>query len=262
MRFYIQITDVLFPLKKWIKDNSSSISGYKYSINDNTHQIVGKLIKLGWDRLEIQNNIVMFNVVFSNKTNVESKAIMQVDKDVIDSQNNFANEEYFRHLYNPLVESNDINSISFYLKMYLDSIQKLKELKVINTRRDFTSQLGEWFVSKLVNGEISANGIQKDWDINANGNLIQVKSHSKANTTSARWSEIKYKAGAKIDFIAIVVFDLNYRVEEFYFLSWSDCLPLIRNQKHQSVLNWRDIINFRVDLNKFKQNEIISMFIQ
>ena len=157
-------------------------------------------------------------------------------------------------------DNNELSSeVDKYLQMYLTSVKNLKRLNVLSNRRDFTSQLGEWFISILLNGKISENGIQKDWDIDVNGVKIQVKSHSKSITTTARWTSLKYSFDAEIDYLAIVVFDEFYKINELYFISWENAFKLVKNQKHDNVLNWNDILKFKVDLNNV-ENEIVKIF--
>lgn len=180
-------------------------------------------------------------------------------------KNNLKIESNFTNHINQFISKKDNYELSLevnrYLEMYLTSIENLKRLNVLSNRRDFTSQIGEWFISTLLNGKISENGIQKDWDIDINGLKIQVKSHSKSITTSARWSSLKYNSDAEIDYLAIIVFDESYKINELYFIKWSDAYNLIKKQKHYNVLNWNDISKFKVDLNDI-ENEIVKFFLK
>jgi len=59
MRYFIQINDQHFRLKRWIRENHNLINGYIYNNNDTTHQIVRKLTGLGWHENIIGDNVIM-----------------------------------------------------------------------------------------------------------------------------------------------------------------------------------------------------------
>ena len=65
------------------------------------------------------------------------------------------------------------------LENFLLCLRKLNELKIFNSRRDFTSQLGEWLIAEMYNAQLAENGKQKDWDMKVGKTKIQVKAHSK-----------------------------------------------------------------------------------
>jgi len=48
---------------------------------------------------------------------------------------------------------------------FLIALKRLKELKIINSRKDFTSQLGEWLIAEMYGAELAVSGKQKDWDM-------------------------------------------------------------------------------------------------
>lgn len=57
----------------------------------------------------------------------------------------------------------DYTKIQTALNDYLTSLQKLQELGVTTNKKDFTSQIGEWFVSELFDGQRAESGVQKCW---------------------------------------------------------------------------------------------------
>ena len=143
---------------------------------------------------------------------------------------------------------------------YFKSFNRLKEIGVVTNKKDFTSQIGEWLVQEVYGGKRAKSGIQKYWDIDTNIGKIQVKTHSKAETTKARWSAIKYDVDAEVDFVVIVVFSQDYQLKEFYQVPWKICLDLIRRNKARDVLMWDHVKNFEVELSQLPKPEIISIF--
>lgn len=145
---------------------------------------------------------------------------------------------------------------------YLAALKRLKDLNVIKNQKDFTSQLGEWFVAEFYGGEIAINGKQKDWDIKVNDSFFQVKTHSKADTTKRSDTDFKYSENANIDYFVIVVFNENYKLEKFFKMPWKIAFNLKTDGKYP-VIRWKDIpteceVNIDVELTK---NELLSTFI-
>ena len=87
---------------------------------------------------------------------------------------------------------------------YFKSLNHLKELGVVPNKKDFTSQLGEWLVETIYEGKRAESGIQKYWDVKVAAELIQVKTHAKAKTNSARWSSIKLDEDAELTKVIIM----------------------------------------------------------
>ena len=265
-KYFIEWEGQLRPLKKWILQNNQLINGYVYNEKDITHRIEDKLEQLGWN--SIYDDVNHWQVLTNNKPNQGLKHLngnletsnSRLKNSSVKLENN-VNE--FNNFISNYEKTPELEEIRKNLDLYLTSYEKLKSLGVITNRRDFTSQIGEWFVSNLTKGKISSNGIQKDWDLIINDSKIQVKSHSKASTTSARWSSVKnYNKNSEIDYLAILVFDVSYKIQDFYFLSWHNALNLIRVQKHDRIINWSDLNEYKVDLKSLKDSFLIKMFLR
>lgn len=153
-----------------------------------------------------------------------------------------------------------INDLKTALHNYFQSLNRLKELGVVTNKKDFTSQIGEWLVEEIYCGKRAESGIQKYWDIESNIGKIQVKTHSKSKTTTARWSAIKYDVDAEVDFVVIVVFSEYYRLNDFYHVPWKDCLNLIRRNKDRDVLMWDHIKEYQLEISQLNKQEIVSLF--
>jgi hypothetical protein len=153
-----------------------------------------------------------------------------------------------------------INDLKTALHNYFQSLSRLKELGVVTNKKDFTSQIGEWLVEEVYSGKRADSGIQKYWDIESNIGKIQVKTHSKSKTTTARWSAIKYDVDAEVDFVVIVVFSEDYQLIEFYQVPWKNCLNLIRRNKDRDVLMWDHIKEYEQNISQLKNQEILSIF--
>ena len=98
---------------------------------------------------------------------------------------------------------------------YSKALNELNTLGVTKNKKDFTSQLGEWFVETLFDGKRSENGIEKYWDLECELGKIQVKTHAKASSTKARWSAIKYDVDSNVDYAVIVAFTEDFKLREF-----------------------------------------------
>lgn len=156
----------------------------------------------------------------------------------------------------------DYTTIEKALKDYLTSFQRLQELGVTTNKKDFTSQIGEWFVAELYDGQRAISGIQKDWDLKIKEDFIQVKTHSKAPSTTARWTAIKYDETANINELITVVFTADYKLREFYRTPWIEALKLIKRQKNRDVIYWDDQKLFQIDLNNLPKQNLVSLFRQ
>lgn len=145
---------------------------------------------------------------------------------------------------------------------YLDALKNLKNLKIIKNQKDFTSQLGEWLIAELLNGEIAINGKQEHWDIKVDDKKYQVKTHAKSITTPRSDSDIKYKENAKIDFLVIVVFSENYKLIDIYIAPWEVAFKLIKNNKNP-VIKWSDLNDYKLNLKEqFKNNPLLNTFLE
>jgi hypothetical protein len=149
------------------------------------------------------------------------------------------------------------------LENFLLYLRKLNELKIFNSRRDFTSQLGEWLIAEMYNAQLAENGKQKDWDMKVGQTKIQVKTHSKAKTTKRANTDFKYDENAGIDIFIIVVFTDEYKIKTIYDLPWKVALGLKSKNTKNPVITWSKIPNeYRIDLNKkIGNNELLRSFL-
>lgn len=143
---------------------------------------------------------------------------------------------------------------------YFKALNELNSLGVTKNKKDFTSQLGEWFVETLYDGKRSENGIEKYWDIDSLLGKIQVKTHAKASSTKARWSAIKYDVDSNVDYVVIVVFTEDFKLREFYKIPWKECLDLIRRNKDRDVLMWDHLKEFCIEIDQLPKQEIVGLF--
>lgn len=143
---------------------------------------------------------------------------------------------------------------------YFKAINELNALGITQNKKDFTSQLGEWFVERLYDGKRSENGIEKYWDIDSSLGKIQVKTHAKASSTKARWSAIKYDVDSNVDYVVIIVFAEDFKLREFYKVPWKECLDLIRRNKDRDVLMWDHLKKFSIEIDHLPKQEIVELF--
>ena len=161
-------------------------------------------------------------------------------------------------------EKNDSkNEIGQAFADYFKALKKLRDLKILKNKRDFTSQLGEWIVSEMYGADFSSNGKQKDWDLKFGEKRIQVKTHSKANTSKRSNTDFKYRDDAVIDIFVIVIFDEDYKLKNIYEIPWRIAQELKSQNTRDIVIRWSEIPeNYRVDLSeRFSKNQLLLSFI-
>jgi hypothetical protein len=150
------------------------------------------------------------------------------------------------------------------IKNFLDALQKLHDEKVLINKKDFTCQIGEWLVETIYKGKRATSGIQKAWDVQADGKFIQIKTHSKAQTNSKnRWSGIGNTDEA-IDELIIIEFTQDYKLVNFYKIPWNEALRKIvttGKKKHQQKIYWNALEDFRVDFDTLPDQDTISFFL-
>ena len=147
------------------------------------------------------------------------------------------------------------------LNEFFKALRRLRELSITPNSKDITCQLGEWLVEQLYDGQRSTNGIQRDWDVRLKGgSRIQVKSHAKAPTTNARWSQINYDLHAQVDELVIIVFDQKYQIKEFYKAPWHAVLPRIRRHADKDRIFWDDLKEFNLALNDVPNQDVLVSF--
>ncbi len=143
---------------------------------------------------------------------------------------------------------------------YLTALRKMRQLNIAPNSKDFTSQLGEWLIEQIYGGKRAESGIQKSWDVIVDNKKIQVKTHAKAKTTSARWSYLKFDKQANVDELIILIFSDDYKLKEFLKVDWSSALPLIKSEKDGDKIYWNHLKEFQVEIKNLPKQEIISLF--
>ncbi len=146
---------------------------------------------------------------------------------------------------------------------FLSCLQQLVNLKILTSRRDFTSQLGEWLIAQMYDAQLAESGKQKDWDMIVGTEKIQVKAHSKAKTTTRRDTDFKYDENADIDIFIIVVFTDEYKIKSIYKLPWQVALNLKTQNTKAPVIKWSKIPSkYVVDINReFGDNDLLRSFL-
>jgi hypothetical protein len=222
------------PLKSWWRNNR----GDSQKIS---HELYFQLLKEGWQTEVIGKEVILIN---PNLDKLESTLNQKIDT------NNLPELDLL--VSNPIIDfSSDDVSNSFL--NFKNSYNQLKKLGLLRNQKDLTGQFGEWVASKLYNAKISENGINKDWDLKDNdGIYYQVKSHAKSPTTTARWSQVDYAAEAKIDFVIIVIFDQNYKLNQLFKVPFKEVL---KQRTDKFILNWSRI-------SAFKEKKIVELLHQ
>lgn len=150
--------------------------------------------------------------------------------------------------------------IDLSIKNYLTSLGELQRYGILQNKKDFTSQIGEWLVYKLYGGQRAESAIQKNWDIKLGDKFIQVKTHSKASTNKNRWTSITPAADTDIHELITVIFTPDYKLREFYKTPWTEALKLIRIHKYRSVIHWDHQKQFQINIDELPNQNILSIF--
>ena len=145
----------------------------------------------------------------------------------------------------------------------MSALQDLHKEKILINKHSFTTQIGEWLVEILYDGERAKSSIQEGWDVLANGKYIQVKTHSKSKGNNSNFTAISKETKSHIDELIIINFSPDYKILEFYKLSWDEAKKHIKpsgKKKPREELNWSQIKKYRIEIDKLPKQEIVSIF--
>lgn len=213
-------------LKKWWRDNVGPT-------NKISHALFFALLADGWKSEVIGNEIILISADALNGGED------QITLPILNNQNEEAQIPAENNL------DGNFELLSNLFSSFIESYSGLKEHGILRNQKDITGQLGEWIASILFDADIATNGINQYWDLeDARGDKYQVKSHAKAHTTNARWSKIDYPANAPINFIVIVVFDPNYKLQELYKIPFQEALNRCTTRY---ILNWSQVNQYKFD---------------
>jgi hypothetical protein len=137
-------------------------------------------------------------------------------------------------------------------------------LKILNSQKDFTSQIGEWLIAEMYGATLAKSGKNKDWDmISKKTKKIQVKAHSKAKTTKRANTDFKYTEESDIDIFIIVIFSTNYKIKTIYEIPFNIALQLKTKHAKYPSINWSEIPSeYIVDVNeKIGNNKLLRSFL-
>lgn len=146
---------------------------------------------------------------------------------------------------------------------YIKAMKILREEQILLNKKDFTGQIGEWLVEQIYEGKRSNNGIQKGWDILIGNLKIQVKTHSKAISNKAKFTQLNLDTCTEADEIIIIVFTEDYKLRAFY--KFPICIAIkhskVRGKKRpKTEINWSSLEEFRIEPSKLPKQEIIGLF--
>lgn len=155
----------------------------------------------------------------------------------------------------------DYIEIQKHLNDLLDSLGHLSRLGVLTTKHSLTSQLGEFLVANLFDGELALNSTQKHWDVKiGDDKFIQVKTHAKSNSNKNRWTELKYSEDAVITELIIVVFTEDYKLKEFYKVPWNEAFAISVN-KSRRIISWNKLNDYKQKIESLPKQELVQLFI-
>ncbi|WP_282111451.1 hypothetical protein [Maribacter stanieri] len=151
------------------------------------------------------------------------------------------------------------------IEAFIDAWKKLKKEKIISNQKDFTSQIAEWLIAELYNGQLAENGKQKDWDLIVDNIKYQVKGHAKSKTSKRRDTDFNYSIESDMDIFIIVVFDEEFKLKNIFKVPKNIIFQnnLMTIRKSGNVISWSKLKDFDI-LQSYnwskQQKEILSIF--
>ena len=157
----------------------------------------------------------------------------------------------------------DFKNKELALKNFFDAMKILRDENILINKKDFTCQIGEWLIEMIYDAKRSTNGIQKGWDIEKNGEFIQVKTHAKSDGNNARWTKVDKHFDVQIDTLIIVVFTQDYKLKEFYKIPWDKAVAKIKLRgkiSPRNELNWSAVKDYKIELDKLPNQKVLQLF--
>ena len=138
------------------------------------------------------------------------------------------------------------------IKKYIEIIAELRDANILTNKGNFTGQIGEWLVAQIFGGKRATSSIQKGWDVEIEGKFIQVKTHSKAEGNSTRWSSVTKNRDERVDELIIIVFTHHYKLLEFYRVPWEIAQAQVktREKNQRDKIHWSAIQKYRVEIDE------------
>lgn len=148
------------------------------------------------------------------------------------------------------------------LIQYLTAKNTLTSLGVKRNQRSIESQIGEWFVTRIEGGRVEEHPNNPDYDVVADGQRIQVKTHCKAKSNKSTFSSVSYPNDAGIDILAIVIFDEKLKIKHYFRVPWIEVVQLRTLQKDGKYhISWSKLNAYDVPLDEIKNCDVLSFFI-
>ncbi|WP_276974966.1 hypothetical protein [Flavobacterium filum] len=157
----------------------------------------------------------------------------------------------------------EIENKKVAIENYVSALKELHRLEILKSKHDFTSQIGEWLVETIYNGRRADSSIQKGWDVEVDGRLIQVKTHAKSRDNHNRWTSINKNDTEDINELIIIVFSSDYKLERFYQVPWSIAMSRLETRNKRILrnqLSWSNIEDYRINLDSLPMQNVVSIF--
>lgn len=140
-----------------------------------------------------------------------------------------------------------IKNIITALNNYLNSVNKLKKLKVVRSQK-VLSDYSEWLCCNLFSCSISNNKNEPGWDISDTKSKYQVKHHCKASQNKNRWTTIK---NYNFDFLILIIFTESLKIKELYKINKSSLVKL----KDGDRVYWNSLKKYILNKEKFTEEQ-------
>jgi len=145
----------------------------------------------------------------------------------------------------------DVRAISDELRNIAAAMENLRALGAIRSQK-LVADLGEWVVASLLGGKIADSRTQEGWDVECEGERVQVRSHAKSEDNPNQWSRVPNNP-AQCDALLIVVFSERLRVEQILRVPISEATRRASNGR----LRWADVQEYKLNLFDFPTYETL-----
>jgi len=120
---------------------------------------------------------------------------------------------------------------------------ELKQLEVIRTNKLAHSEYAEWFVAKLMNGNVATSTVQQGYDVDATweGKEVRVEVKSRIVKDLSSYTAFHVSLGdIKCDYLACVFLTQQYRVLGVFIMRYTDLIKVgtVDNVKKRISLIW------------------------
>ncbi len=127
------------------------------------------------------------------------------------------------------------------------------------TESYLTKQIGWWIVTKVFPSKNLNSVSKKAMIFKIDGMTTEVRIHKRVSPNLKRRTNLLASDSIQTDFLMIIVFTANYKIQEFYKIPWNTIEILQRNNDN-GIIYWNDQNQYRIELENLPNQDIVSLF--